>query len=102
MMELRPIIVDEHNTVLGGNMRLAALKELSYNEIPKNWIKKASDLSQDEQKRFIIADNIGFGEWDWDILAEWDREQPIGAGIGNKKLRQICDNWLTIRGIRKI
>lgn len=68
MMKLRPIVIDNSNMVLGGNMRLKALQELKYKEIPDEWIKRASELTEDEKKRFIIADNVGFGEWDWDIL----------------------------------
>jgi hypothetical protein len=72
MMALRPIIVDETNTVLGGNMRLKALKELGYTEIPDTWLKRADGLTDAEKREFIIKDNIGFGIWDWDTLAEWD------------------------------
>ena len=74
MMELRPIIYDPDTMeVLGGNMRLRAIRELSMTEIPDTWIRSAAELTEDERKRFTLADNIGFGEWDWDILAnEWD------------------------------
>jgi len=76
MMALRPMVVDENDIVLGGNMRLKALQELGYTEIPEDWIRKASDLTEDEVRRFIIADNIGFGEWDFEMLqAEWDTEE---------------------------
>lgn len=72
MMPLRPIVIDENNVVLGGNMRLAAIKALGLKEIPDEWVKRADDLSEDEKKEFIIKDNAGFGEWDWDVLAnEW-------------------------------
>lgn len=82
MMELRPIVVDAEMVVLGGNMRLAALKELKYKEIPDNWVKRADDLTEEEKKQFIIKDNVGFGEWDWDILAnEWDNEQLEEWGL---------------------
>jgi len=82
MMELRPIVVDETMTIQGGNMRYRALKELGYKEIPDNWVKQANDLTEDEKKRFIIADNVGFGEWDMDILAnEWDVEQLNDWGV---------------------
>lgn len=73
MMELRPMVVNSDNIVLGGNMRLKALKELGYKEIPKEWIKSADDLTEDEQREFIIKDNVGFGEHDWEVIAnEWD------------------------------
>ena len=73
MMELRPIIINDENIVLGGNMRLAALKELGYKDIPDEWVKKASDLTPEQEKEFIIKDNVGYGTWDYDVLAnEWD------------------------------
>lgn len=62
MMSLRPIIVDENNVVLGGNMRLAAIKALGHKEIPDEWVKRADDLTEDEKREFIIKDNAGFGE----------------------------------------
>jgi hypothetical protein len=82
MMELRPIIVNDQNIVLGGNMRLAALKELGYKEIPNEWVKKAKDLTPEQQNEFIVKDNVSFGAWDWDILAnEWDSEQLVDWGL---------------------
>lgn len=82
MMELRPIIINGDNMVLGGNMRLAALKELNYKDMPDNWVMKASDLTPEQQKEFIIKDNVGFGEWEWDQLAnEWDIDQLEEWGL---------------------
>lgn len=82
MMELRPIIINDQNIVLGGNMRLAALKELGYKEIPNEWVKKAKDLTPEQQNEFIVKDNVSFGAWDWDILAnEWDSEQLVDWGL---------------------
>lgn len=73
MMALRPIIIDDNNVILGGNMRYKALLELGYKEVPKEWIKRASDLTEEQKREFIIKDNAGFGEWDWGMLAnEWD------------------------------
>jgi hypothetical protein len=73
MMELRPMVINEDSIVLGGNMRLKALKDLGYKEVPEEWVKSAKELTEDEQRRFIIADNVGFGEHDWDMLAnDWD------------------------------
>lgn len=70
MLALRPIIVDEYMIVLGGNMRLKACIEAGLKRVP---IIKASMLTADQQKEFIIKDNVGYGEWDWDILAnQWD------------------------------
>lgn len=79
MMELRPIIVDAANVILGGNMRFFALRELGYIEIPDTWVKRAADLTEEEKQRFIIADNVGYGDWDWYALQEdWDAED-LGA-----------------------
>jgi hypothetical protein len=70
MLELRPIVVDENMVVLGGNMRLKACKEAGLKEV---WIEVAENLTEAQKKEFIIKDNVGFGEWEWDILAnEWD------------------------------
>jgi len=75
MMSLRPIVVDGNNVILGGNMRFKALQELKYKEVPDEWVKRAEELTEDEKQRFIIEDNVGFGEWDWEILAnDWDKE----------------------------
>lgn len=82
MMELRPIVIDENNIVLGGNMRLKALKELKYTEIPNEWIKRASELTESEKQQFIIKDNVGFGDWDWELLAnEWNNEELESWGL---------------------
>jgi ParB-like chromosome segregation protein Spo0J len=72
MLELRPIVVDENNIVLGGNMRLKACKEAGLKEV---FIVKAEGLTELQKDEFIVKDNVGFGEWDWDMLAnEWDTE----------------------------
>ena len=79
MLQLRPIVVNEDMIVLGGNMRLKACKEAGLKEIP---IIKASELNEEQQRAFIIKDNVGFGEWDWDALAnEWDAEQLDEWGL---------------------
>ena len=79
MLELRPIVVNDDMIVLGGNMRLKACKEAGLKEVP---IIKASDLTDEQQKEFIVKDNVGFGEWDWDILAnEWDAVQLEEWGL---------------------
>ena len=72
MLESRPIVVNDDMVVLGGNMRLKACKEAGLKEVP---IIKAENLTEEQQKEFIIKDNVGFGEWEWDILAnEWDAD----------------------------
>ena len=79
MLELRPIVVNDDMVVLGGNMRLKALRHLGLKEAP---IIKASDLTDDQQRQFIIKDNAGFGEWDWDMIAnEWDTDELEEWGI---------------------
>ena len=73
MLSLRPIVIDENNVVLGGNMRLRALQDLGFTDLDDSWVKYANDLTEEEKKRFIIADNVAFGEWDWETLAnDWD------------------------------
>ncbi len=82
MMELRPIIIDEQNIIQGGNMRFKALLQLGYKEVPDEWIKKGKDLTEEQWREFVIKDNVGFGEWDFDILAnEWEYEQLMGWGV---------------------
>jgi site-specific DNA-methyltransferase (adenine-specific) len=72
MLNLRPIVVDADMVVLGGNMRLKACKAAGLKEVP---IVIADQLTPEQQAEFIIKDNVGFGEWDWDLLAnEWDAE----------------------------
>ena len=79
MLQLRPIVVNDDMVVLGGNMRLRAVQEVGLKEVP---IIKASDLTEEQQKEFIIKDNVGFGEWDWDVLAnEWEPELLTEWGL---------------------
>lgn len=66
MLELRPIVVDENLQVLGGNMRLQACKEAGLEQVN---ISIAEGLSEDQKKEFIIKDNVGFGQWDWELLS---------------------------------
>lgn len=79
MLEIRPIVVDEDNIVLGGNMRLKACKEAGLKEV---YIVKADNLTEEQKQEFIVKDNVGFGEWDWDSLAnEWDVEKLDEWGL---------------------
>jgi DNA modification methylase len=79
MLEIRPIVVNEDMIVLGGNMRLKACQEAGIKEIP---IIKASNLTEEQQKEFIIKDNVGFGEWDWNDLANnWDANELSEWGL---------------------
>jgi len=69
MANVRPIVVNQDFVVLGGNMRLKAMKEAGWKEVPIEVV----DWSEQQQKEFIIKDNVGFGEWEWDVLAnEWE------------------------------
>jgi ParB-like chromosome segregation protein Spo0J len=82
MMELRPIVLDSDNFVLGGNMRLRALQDLGFKEVPDEWVKQADKLTEEEKQRFIIADNVGFGDWDWQTVASnWDAEKVEEWGL---------------------
>jgi hypothetical protein len=79
MMEKRPMVcvtdVDGKMYPLGGNMRLRAIQQLGMKEIPKSWVAMADDWTEEKRKEFTIKDNVGFGEWNWDDLAnEWDSE----------------------------
>ena len=70
MLELRPIVVDENNIILGGNMRYRACIEAGLKDVP---IKIAKGLTDLKKKEFIIKDNASYGEWDWDVLGnEWE------------------------------
>ena len=79
MLELRPIVVDENNIILGGNMRHKACIEAGLKEV---YIVQAKDLTEEQKDEFIVKDNVGFGEWDWDILAnEWDTDKLQDWGL---------------------
>jgi len=81
MMELRPIVVDEKGVILGGNMRFEAILRSGKKEIPNTWVKSATKLSEDERRRFIIEDNVGFGDWGYDALADWDSVELLAWGV---------------------
>jgi DNA modification methylase len=79
MLDIRPIVVNKDMIVLGGNMRLKACKEAGLTEIP---IIKAEDLTEEQQREFIIKDNVGYGEWDWELIAnEWDTQKLNDWGL---------------------
>ena len=86
MLSIRPIIIDEDNVVLGGNMRLKAIEHLKMKDIPDEWVRRVTGLTEEQKKEFIIKDNVGYGEWDWNDLAnnwdeiklnEWGLDVPI-------------------------
>ena len=99
MLKLRPIVVDEDMIVLGGNMRLKASKDAGLKEV---WIEIAEGLTEEQKKEFIVKDNVGFGEWEWDMLAnEWDSVQLAEWGLDvwqneddeqNNDVNDISDN----------
>lgn len=79
MLEIRPIVVNADHVVLGGNMRLRACQEAGLKEVP---VVLAADLTLDQQREFIIKDNVGFGEWEWDALAnQWDADALERWGV---------------------
>jgi site-specific DNA-methyltransferase (adenine-specific) len=106
MMEKRPIVcvtdVDGKLYPLGGNMRLKALKELKYNDVPDSWVTMADEWTEEQRREFLIKDNVGFGEWDFEVLAnEWDSEQLEDWGLdlpsfeADKHLEAEDDNFDT-------
>lgn len=79
MAKLRPLIVNAEMVVLGGNMRLKAMQEIGWKEVP---IIVAENLTPEQEAEFIIKDNVGFGEWDWEMLAnQWDAELLTDWGL---------------------
>lgn len=79
MLKLRPIVVNSDMSILGGNMRYKACQEIGLKEV---YIIKAENFTDDQIQQFIIKDNVGFGEWDWDILANtWDVEKLNDWGL---------------------
>lgn len=84
MLQIRPIVVDEGMMILGGNMRYQACKA---NGMKYVYIVKAENLTSDQKQEFIIKDNVGFGDWDWDVVAnEWEAEKVEEWGL---------DVWVT-------
>ena len=78
MAAVRPIVVNKLMVVLGGNMRLKAMQEAGWKEVPVEIV----DWSEEKQREFIIKDNVGFGEWNWDDLANtWDAESLTEWGL---------------------
>jgi hypothetical protein len=79
MLDIRPIVVNADMVVLGGNMRLKACKEAGLKEVP---IIMADNLTEEQQREFLIKDNVSGGEWDWDMLAnDWDVQQITDWGV---------------------
>jgi len=105
MMELRPMVVDEDGQILGGNMRYRGLIALGYTEVPDEWVKVASGLTEAEKLEFVIKDNVSFGVWDFDALANgweiddlaewgvddvpWEGDNSITEGPTDEELEEI-------------
>ena len=84
MLELRSIVVNDDNVVLGGNQRLRACKEAGLKEI---YIIRASSLTEEQQREFTIKDNSSYGEWDWDMLAnEFETDELSDWGLRLPKI----------------
>lgn len=102
MLELRPVVVNADNVVLGGNMRLRACQAAGLKEIP---VVVADELTSEQQAEFIIKDNVGFGEWNWELLAnEWNVEQLAEWGVDVPKFETTIEDEdeLDIEGISEI
>ncbi len=79
MLDIRPIVVNKDMIILGGNMRYKACVEAGMTEIP---VVIADNLTKEQEKEFLVKDNVSGGEWDWDILAnEWDNQELIDWGV---------------------
>lgn len=82
MADIRPIVVNRDMVILGGNMRFKAMKEAGWKECPV----VVAELTEEQEKEFIIKDNVGFGEWDFSMLAnEWNAEQLGEWGVDTEK-----------------
>lgn len=87
MMEKRPMVcvtdtVDGKLFLLGGNMRLKALQELKYKDIPDSWVMLADEWTEEKRQEFVIKDNLSMGDWNWDELnADWDLQQLEEFGL---------------------
>jgi|TARA_R100001163_G_scaffold40037_1_gene30378 hypothetical protein len=78
MLEVRPLVVAD-GVVVGGNMRLRALQDLGYKEVP---VIDVTEWTQAQRDEFMIKDNVSFGDWDWDVLAnEWEVDQLKDWGL---------------------
>ena len=88
MAEVRPVVVNTDMVVLGGNMRLKAMREAGWKDVPIQVV----DWDEDKQRQFIIKDNVSGGEWDWEMLAnEWDADelQEWGLDLPDMKVEEL-------------
>lgn len=90
MLYKRPLIIDEDGIVLGGNMRLLALKDLRYKEVPA---MRAVGWTEEQKREFVVKDNVGFGDWDWDELANgWDATKLNDWGLATPDVIDIAND----------
>lgn len=83
MSTVRPIVIDENNVILGGNMRYKAMLEAGWQDAPVTQVK---GWTEDQKREFIIKDNVSGGEWDWEVLAnDWDQDQLEEWGLDTQK-----------------
>ena len=98
MLNVRPLVVNKDMVVLGGNMRLKAIKEAGIKEINVDIV----DWNEQQQKEFIVKDNVGYGEWDWDDLANnWDALELTDWGLDipnftNNDIIEKQDNTINV------
>lgn len=79
MLNIRPIVINEDNIVLGGNMRLRALQDLGYDEVP---YVRVQDLTPEQQEQFIIKDNVNYGDWNWELInIDWNLNNLTEWGL---------------------
>lgn len=79
MLELRPIVVNAENMVLGGNMRLKACIKAGLKKVP---VIQDKDLTEAQQREFVLKDNVAFGEWDWpEVVEQWPDAGEWGLEI---------------------
>lgn len=89
MLNIRPIVVNQDMVILGGNMRFKACKEAGFKEVPII----ITDLTEEQQREFLIKDNVSGGEWDWDLLAnEWNAEELDAWGLDVPNFDNGVDN----------
>lgn len=86
MQEIREIIIDENNMILGGNMRYKALKDLGEKYV---YVKKVENLTEEQKQDFIIKDNLNYGEWDFEILEKEFKEHSIKNGLAEINYDEI-------------
>lgn len=86
MLDIRPIVVNKDMIILGGNMRYKASKEAGLKEVPVI----VADFTEEQEREFLIKDNVSGGEWDWDMLAnEWDIEELEEWGLETPSFEDI-------------